>query len=211
MQRSCSPTRSPSPTRRERSASQIPFPHRRSSSASGPRKKPNSTQTTSRTTAHEAAPIFTALKFAARPQVPRGDSVLPLRTEKIAYERGGARSPLIPDDPWEPQTVANDEEEFHLLRRQFSTLTDRHRNRWVKAKLEAPCGQEWQQLIDCYLDKGAHPMLCLDEEASMRRCQQRMVRCLFGCVRLTTCQPEMENAIKAQNWNMTQLASGLRK
>lgn len=180
MHRGCSPTRrTPSPTRRE---TREPSPRRHASSASSPRKKAGAStasSSSSSSSTNASGPTFSALKFAARPKVPRGDAVLPMKTEHLALQRVGARTAVIPEDRFEPQTLFNDEEDFHLLRRQFAALSSRHRNRWVKAKLEAPCGQEWQTLLDCYLDKGAHPMLCLDEEAAMRRCQQKMVYSSF--------------------------------
>lgn len=178
MQRAPSPTRrAPSPGRerapRAAHYSSAPRAAPATSSSSSASAKPSPPSSSSAT---PKRPAFSALKFAARQKVVRGDSVLQMKTESLAAST--SRVVLLPDDRHEPQTLDNEEADFEHLRRQFSTLTGRHRSRWVKSKLESPCGQEWQTLLDCYLDKGAHPMLCLEEEAAMRRCKQRLVRLL---------------------------------
>lgn len=174
--------RAPSPPRRTPSPGREQAPraaHPRSahySSASSSASTSTSTKPAPPAGAAPARPKFSALKFAARQKVPRGDTVLQMKTEYIAHARVMTKPSVLPEDRFEPQLLSNEEDDFQLLRRQFSALTARHRSRWVKAKLESPCGQEWQTLLDCYLDKGAHPMLCLEEEAAMRRCKQRLVR-----------------------------------
>lgn len=132
------------------------------------------------------------------------------------------------DGRWEPRTMSYDDDEYIHLQQRFATIAARYRNRPVKTKLEAPCGQEWQALLDCYLDYGAHPALCYNEEIAMHKCKQNLVRWpfyfyfyfsfLFLLVSLVlheqpvnySIQPQKEQEVKAQNFVMTGLVKGLR-